>query len=215
MASALCSRRNISRPAWAGQEAGATVNKNKTTTFCLTLGLIFGRCTLFFRPLQQDLDPRGGVGMMVRLEMQLRYSPKAEPAGQFMPQVVPGMFQCGHSLVLLLLATAQTDLDQCVARVGADRDVRHIYRDQAGIGKLKPDDLGKLFPDRQRYSPGTMLIHVRPVAGGRWDSTTTSLLFTAIPQSLPSAPSRAARRLRLPPIARPFRHARGRRTPLP
>src|SRR5580692_11404681 len=98
MASALCSRRNNSLPAWAGQQASPTVNKNKTTTFCLTLGLIFRRRTLFFRPLQQYFDPRGGVGVMIRLEMQLGNPPEAETAGQFMPQVVTGMFQGSHGL---------------------------------------------------------------------------------------------------------------------
>src|ERR1019366_693894 len=117
MASALCSRRNSSRPAWAGQEACPTVNKNKTSTFCLTLGLIFRWCTFFFRPLQQDLDPRGGVGVVVWLEMQLGNLPEVQTAGQFMPQVVPGMIQGGHGLVLLVLAAAaQADLHHGVAR---------------------------------------------------------------------------------------------------
>src|SRR6202167_847407 len=117
MASALCSRRKSSRPAWAGQEACPTVNKNKTTTFCLTLGPIFRWRTLFFRPLQQDLDPRGGVGVIVRLEMQFGNLPEIEAAGQFMPQVVTGMLQRGHGLLLLLFAAAPAHLDQGGARV--------------------------------------------------------------------------------------------------
>src|ERR1022692_2636163 len=113
----------------------------------------------FFRPLQQYLDPCGGVGVVVRREMQFGDLPEIQTAGQFMPQVVTGMVQGGHGLVLFLLAAAQADLDHGVARVRTYGHVRNIHRAKARIGKLKPDDLGKLLPDCYGNSPGTMLIH--------------------------------------------------------
>ena len=110
MASALCfqaqSHRSLTvaaRPGPAPGQACPTVNKNKTTTVCLTLGLIFGWRTLFFRPLQQNFDTCGGIGVVIRLEMQFGDPPQIQTAGQFMPQVIPSMLQGGQGLFLLVL----------------------------------------------------------------------------------------------------------------
>ena len=76
------------------------------------------------------------------------------------------MLQGGHGLVLLVLVSAQGDLDYGVARVRTHGHVCNIHQGQAGIGKLKPDDLGKFLPDGYGNPAGTMLIHVKPVDGG-------------------------------------------------
>ena len=92
MASALFSSRSSSGwppPARAHEPA----NRNKTTTICLTLGLIFSTATDFFRSFQQKIDPAVDIRVVVTLEMQLRDVPQAQPAGQFVPQVMPGMLQ--------------------------------------------------------------------------------------------------------------------------
>src|ERR1022692_3010033 len=212
MASALCSRRKSSgtaplrsrlgtAPLWGW--ASEAVNKNKTTTVCLTLGLIFRRRTLFFRPLQQNLDPRGGVGVVVRLEMQLGNPPQVQTAGQLMPQVVTGMLQGGHGLVLLVLVSAQGDLDDGVARVRTHGHICNIHQGQAGIGKLKSYDLGKLIPDGYGHPAGTMLIHVKPVG---------LTIGLCRPPALPKAADHEKRWSAPPLFSHPF-HSRSGRKP--
>ena len=53
-----------------------------------------------------------------------------------------------------------------MARVRADGHIRNIHRDQAGIGKLESDNLGKLLADGYGHSSGTMVIHKK--GAGFW-----------------------------------------------
>ncbi len=72
MATTLDSRRSVSPFA---EEAGAvgtapsSGNKNKTSTICFNLGLIFRRATHFFCPLQQNFHALVGAGGGVGLEV--------------------------------------------------------------------------------------------------------------------------------------------------
>ncbi len=77
-----------------------------------------------------------------------------------MPKVIPGMLQGRQGLLLFLLIPSQAYFDRGMPRVRRDGYAGHIHGDQARVGKLESDDLGKLFPDCLRDSQGTMLIHI-------------------------------------------------------
>ena len=73
MATTLDSRRSVSvRAAWrAGASAAvpASGNRNKTSTNCFNLGLIFRRTAHFFRPPEQDFEAFVSVGHRVVFEV--------------------------------------------------------------------------------------------------------------------------------------------------
>ncbi|HUE05457.1 MAG TPA: hypothetical protein VMR62_38290 [Bryobacteraceae bacterium] len=112
---------------------------------------------LFFRPFEQDVDARGGVGVVIRLEMQFGDPPQVQTAGEFMPQVVTSVLQGGQGLSLLMRAAGEDYFDGGVAGVGAYGNVGHIHVGQAGIGELKPHDFGELFANRGGYALEAML----------------------------------------------------------
>src|SRR5436189_6408869 len=95
MASALFSSRRSSCPAAAG-----TANRNKTITICLSLGLILGAATSFFRPFQQDVHPCFGIRVLVKLKLKLRNMPEREPRRQFPPQLPHRLRQNRNGLVV-------------------------------------------------------------------------------------------------------------------
>src|SRR5579863_4197573 len=105
MAATLDSSRSVS--VWSdglagGAAAQTTGNKNKTSTICFNLGLIFRRTAHFFGALQQHFHPLRRVPV-VRLEVQLRDFPQIEPARQFVPQIMPGVVQSGQGGLLFTL----------------------------------------------------------------------------------------------------------------
>src|ERR1039457_3966699 len=113
MASPLSSSRSSS-----GWSAARVPDRNKTTTNCLKIGLIFGMSTRFFRPLQQEFDPGVGVRVPVTLEMQFRNAPQAQARSQFVTQIMPGALQGGQRLVLFALIPPNHDFDVGIPRVG-------------------------------------------------------------------------------------------------
>src|ERR1039458_3237792 len=137
MASALfSSRRSPCCPL-----AAKAANRNKTSTSCLTLGLIFVTPPRFSRPAQQKIDPALDVRILVLFKMQLRDMPELQSRGQFLPQVPRGVLQGRERLVAPALVAAQRDFDGGVPGIRADLDVGHFHFQEARIFHLKADDL--------------------------------------------------------------------------
>ncbi len=72
MATTLDSRRSVPALAVAGAGASAdptSGNRNKTSTICFNLGLIFRRTPHFFCPLQERLHTLFRIGRRARFEV--------------------------------------------------------------------------------------------------------------------------------------------------
>src|ERR1039458_10226204 len=143
MASPLSSSRSSS-----GWFAARAPDRNKTSTNCLSLGLIFGMATRFSRPFQQKLHPGVGIRVPVTLEMQFRDAPQAQARSQFVTQIMPRTLQRGHGLVLFAFIPTNHYFDVGIARVGAYVHLRHIHGQQPGVLQLESDDFGQLLADR-------------------------------------------------------------------
>src|SRR6476469_1554696 len=105
MASALFSRRKSS---WS---AATAPERTKSTTNCLTCGLIFRTATSFFRTSEKEIDPALDIRVVVLVEMQLGNMPEAQSAGQLMAQVVPGVLQGIQRLLLFPVCAPDYHLD--------------------------------------------------------------------------------------------------------
>src|SRR5215469_442716 len=115
MASALLSSRNNSGPSAAAPTARmGAANRNKTTTFCLVLGLIFNPPTRFFCPFQKKIDAAFDVRIAILVKMQLGHMPEAQPGGQFVPEKPRRVLQGRHRLPLLPFVATQCDFYRSV-----------------------------------------------------------------------------------------------------
>src|ERR1022692_4005229 len=111
MASALFSSRRSSCCPSVAQAA----NRNKTITFCLTLGLIFVTSPRFSRPAEQKIYPALDVRILVLFKMQLRNMPELQARSQFLPQVARSVFEGGERVVPPALVAAQGHFDGLAA----------------------------------------------------------------------------------------------------
>src|ERR1035438_2245487 len=115
MASALFSSRRSS----CCRSAAKAANRNKTITFCLTLGLIFVAPPRFSRPAQQKIDPALDVRILVLFKMQLGDMPELQSRSQFLPQVPRSVFQGRERVVAPALIAAQRHFDGGVPGIQA------------------------------------------------------------------------------------------------
>ena len=80
--------------------------------------------------------------MMILVKMQFRDMPEAQTGGQFVTQVMPGMFQRAQRFFLLLFVSADGHPHSGVAPVGADVGLDDLYCQQPRIVCFKTDNLG-------------------------------------------------------------------------
>src|ERR1035438_668388 len=141
MASALFSSRRSSCCPLAAKAA----NRNKTSTSCLTLGLIFVTPPRFSRPAQQKIDPALDVRILVLFKMQLRDMPELQSGSQFLPQVPRSVFQGRERVVAPALVAAQGHFDGGVPGIRAHLDRSEEHTSEARIFHLEADDLIEFF----------------------------------------------------------------------
>lgn len=94
---------------------------------------------------------------MVGFKMQLRNLANAQAPPQLASQIAFGMLQSGHSCALRVIVASQADLDGREPRTWTHYNLGDDYLGEPRIGKLIPNDLGKLLAYRFRNSLGTML----------------------------------------------------------
>src|SRR5437867_5928874 len=126
MASAVFSRR--SRPLCCAVNAA---DKPKTSTNCLILGRIFSAGTRFFRSLEKEVDAALNLRMVILMEMQLRDMPETEPAGQFMTQIMPRVFEGRQRFALFPFVSPDGYPHRSMAPIRTDMRFDHFHREQA------------------------------------------------------------------------------------
>jgi hypothetical protein len=166
MASALFSSRRSSCPgaAWDGKSknrpktaastgltlpntAGAA-KETKLSHFEGVWGLLFIPRSRFFRPPEEEVDARIGVGVLIALKVQFRHVPELQPGGKFAAEIPAGVDERRKCLILFAFVAVEAYFDGGMPGIGADLNLGHIDLEQTRIVQLKPNDLTEFLADR-------------------------------------------------------------------
>jgi hypothetical protein len=113
----------------------------------------------FFRTFQQEIDAAFHVRIAVLVEVELRDMPEAEAGGQLVTEIMPGMVEGRHRLLLLPFGAAAGHPYGSMPPIRTDVRIDHFDRQESRVFGFEPDDLGQLLPHRLgdlEYSP---LVH--------------------------------------------------------
>jgi len=97
--------------------------------------------------------------------MQLGSVPEAQPDGQFVTQIVPGMVERGQGSLLPPIIAPQGNPDIRVTPILAYLYLVNIHVEQAGVVQFKTNDLSQFLADRLGYAQCAPLVHKKLGSG--------------------------------------------------